>query len=66
MKTYLAIVGKTSGYVLDAYPDEQLRDRRYYGNKIIGEFTTRVEAEKAVYDAIKKKCEELNLKHWWD
>jgi hypothetical protein len=66
MKTYLAIVGKTSGYVLDVYPDERVRDMKYYGDEVKGEFTTEVEAQKFVRAQMKAKCEALNLEHWWD
>ena len=43
--TYLAIVGRSSAYVLDMYPEERDRYLREMGNAVVSEFATAEEAE---------------------
>jgi hypothetical protein len=65
MRTYLAIVGQYSGYVLDVYPFERERNLKYYGDMVKGEFSSEVEATKAIHYLMRAKCETSNLEHWW-
>jgi hypothetical protein len=50
---YFAVMGTPdSGYALDYYPEEAKRYRRELGRRNIGDYATREEADRAVYDAI--------------
>ena len=51
-RTYLAVVDRSTAYALDALPWELPRYRRELGDRIVGEFVTKTEAEAAVADAL--------------
>ena len=64
-KTYIAILDKGGGYVLDLYPGERDRNFKYYGKRILGEYPTHKEAETVLHQHMAAWCEKQNMPHWW-
>jgi hypothetical protein len=51
--TWLAVLGKSCGYVLDVYPEER---RRAVGGRVLGEFQTDKEAWDRVTKAVVRQA----------
>ena len=60
--TYLAIVGRSSAYVLDMYPEERDRYLREMGNAVVSEFATAEEAEAVAARNLRQRPQETARK----
>jgi hypothetical protein len=64
--TYIAIINRNVGYVLDTYPGERAGTLRQYGEKVVGEFGSATEALEKIRKIMADRCNALEIRHWWD